>query len=191
MMKLKSKSNYYRTVAKIVKEVGWDGRRSTLNRALKQYQVHRINLDRQEHISSCFVLPPVSLQQPVGYSPLLQRSPLAKSFHRLITSTFGLGNKSNLPGLGQSKFCVLCLNEGVTRKISETHLLFECRFLARARSELGLTRQVARDPPGTGRMESYIMRPMSPVERQNRLEVAVELRELYLKAWAVIRERWR
>ena len=112
----------------------------TLNgNSLDEWYVNSVNMQKDMHVSSCYILP---VKIAPGDNQTLRLNgydEISKSYAEYATMNSGLGNRGPVKGFKQHKWCQLCARRNVKEKLNEHHILFQCDVLRRLQDRYGMT----------------------------------------------------
>jgi hypothetical protein len=78
----------------------------------------------------------------------------------------------------QTKYCQLCQQNNITKKLNEPHILFECQSLAEPRSDL----QIMKNIHSRQQEQRYKAYWKNAAHNCNKIEAAKMMRDIYILA---------
>ena len=191
--RLDKDSEYIKKVGKMAEILNWDGEEDTLEDTIASYTVRKINEDREEHRSSCNLLPRSTRENIVCKSPMDNCDPLSKVYHEFITYNAGLGNRHPIPDYVRTKKCVLCVNDGRDKKLNEKHLLFSCEAMTMPRVNSGVE-EFKQRKENSGKdihslYRSYWCEAETSALLNKRIKAAKKMKDIYIEAATTIMDQ--
>ena len=186
-------SEYTKRIGEIWSLLGWDGEESTITYYANRHGTQYINKERKDHYASCKLLPKSSPDKMTHKSKMLGFDVYSRAFNEFVTYDAGLGNRKPIHGEEPIKICVLCRNDGLLKDGGEEHLLFGCKAMEEARNYLGMSSQLGPDENSlhndSEKYKLFWYKKMSTGDLKRRIQLAMEMRDIYLDAVGEILKR--
>ena len=112
--------------------------RALSGKSLDTWYVDSVNMQKDLHITSCYILPRKIAPGDSQSLRLNAYDEISKSYAEFVTMNAGLGNRGPVKGFKQHKWCQLCAKQNVKEKLNEHHILFKCHVLRRLQERYGL-----------------------------------------------------
>ena len=157
-------------------------------KSLDEWYVDTINIQKAQHISSCYILPAKITPDDMQYLRVHAHDECSKSYAEFVTMNAGLGNRGPVRGFNQHKWCQLCTKRNKKEKLNEHHILFQCESLKRLQDRYGLT--AFKQKSGTLEVaeiyKNYWLESLPIEDIVGRIESADAIRYVYINAMKAI-----